>query len=65
MPGRDFLYSCFGQQVITTKTPIKMKSTEKGLVAYEAPKVEVIEVLVEQGFAASDEPADYRWGGNL
>lgn len=42
-----------------------MKSTEKGLEAYEAPKVEVIEVLVEQGFAASGEPADYQWGGNL
>ena len=29
---------------------------------YEAPKVELIEVLVEQGFANSLQDAD--WGGN-
>lgn len=34
---------------------------------YEAPRVEVIEVEVEKGFATSGEanPADYEWGGNL
>ena len=30
-----------------------MKSKERATAAYEAPKVEVIEVQVEQGFAAS------------
>ena len=40
-----------------------MKRKDYG--AYEAPKVEVIEVEVEQGFAVSGEPADYQWGGNL
>lgn len=33
-----------------------MKDKERTMVAYEAPKVEVIEVEVEQGFAASDIP---------
>lgn len=33
-----------------------MKREEQQMVAYEAPKVEVIEVEVEQGFAASDIP---------
>ena len=42
-----------------------MKSKEKVMETYEAPKVEVIEVEVEQGFAVSGEPADYQWGGNL
>lgn len=45
-----------------------MKSKEQQtMVAYEAPKVEVIEVEVEKGFATSGEanPADYEWGGNL
>lgn len=42
-----------------------MKSKEQAMAAYDPPKVEVIEVLVEQGFAASGEPADYQWGGNL
>lgn len=43
-----------------------MKSNEQqAMAAYEAPKVEVIEVQVEQGFAASGEPSDYQWGGNL
>ena len=43
-----------------------MKSKEQQtMVAYEAPKVEVIEVEVEKGFATSGEPTDYQWGGNL
>ena len=43
-----------------------MKDKEQQvMVVYEAPKVEVIEVQVEQGFAASGEPGDYQWGGNL
>lgn len=33
-----------------------MKREEQQMAAYEAPKVEVIEVEVEQGFAASDIP---------
>lgn len=33
-----------------------MKREEQQMVAYEAPKIEVIEVEVEQGFAASDMP---------
>ena len=32
-----------------------MKSKEQAMVAYEAPKVEVIEVEVEKGFAMSGE----------
>lgn len=41
--------------------------TNKKYGAYEAPRVEVIEVEVEKGFATSGEanPADYEWGGNL
>lgn len=40
-----------------------MKREEKqAMAAYEAPKVEVIEVEVERGFAGS--PGDYRYGGN-
>lgn len=31
-----------------------MKQEEKTLVAYEAPRVEVIEVEVEKGFTVSD-----------
>lgn len=42
-----------------------MKDKERATTAYEPPKVEVIEVQVEQGFAASGEPRDYQWGGNL
>ena len=42
-----------------------MISKEKFMETYEAPKVEVIEVEVEQGFAVSGEPTDYQWGGNL
>lgn len=43
-----------------------MENREKQTVAaYEAPKVEIIEVEVEKGFAASGEPTDYQWGGNL
>ena len=37
-----------------------MKSKEQqAMAAYEAPKVEVIEVQVEQGFAASGDPMPY------
>ena len=32
---------------------LTMKSKEQAMAAYEAPKVEVIEVEVEKGFAAS------------
>lgn len=43
-----------------------MKSKEQqAMVAYEAPKVEVIEVQVEQGFATSGEPNDFGYGGGL
>ena len=43
-----------------------MKNKEQQVMAaYEAPKVEVIEVEVEQGFAASGEPTDFQWGGDL
>ena len=43
-----------------------MKSKEQqALAAYEAPKVEVIEVAVEQGFAASGGPNDFGNGGPL
>lgn len=39
---------------------------EKDFISYEAPQVEVIEVEVEKGFAAS-EPAlsDFGYGGDL
>ena len=39
-----------------------MKSKEKVMEAYEAPKVEVIEVEVEQGFAASNDIDPYGVG---
>ena len=44
-----------------------MKSKEKVMETYEAPKVEVIEVEVEQGFAVSGEGQlyDFGNGGNL
>lgn len=45
----------------------KMKTNVKTVGAYEAPKVEVIEVEVEQGFAASfdgDNPPTVENGGN-
>ena len=44
-----------------------MKSKEKVMEAYEAPKVEVIEVEVEQGFAISGEGQlyDFDNGGNI
>ena len=34
-------------------------------VIYTAPVVEVIEVEVEKGFAASAEPANFRFGGHF
>lgn len=40
-----------------------MKNKEQAMVAYEAPKVEVIEVEVEQGFAGSN-PIDGGMGEN-
>lgn len=39
-----------------------MKTMETTVEAYEAPKVKVIEVEVEQGFAVSD--GDATGGGN-
>lgn len=43
-----------------------MKQKEQvTLEAYEAPKVEVIEVQVEKGFAASGELKSYEAGGDL
>ena len=41
-----------------------MKTNEK-YGAYEAPKVEVIEVEVEKGFAVSGELKSYEDGGDL
>lgn len=38
---------------------------EQIFMAYETPQVELIEVEVENGFAASANPADFGWGGNL
>ena len=46
-----------------------MKNKEQAMAAYEAPKVEVIEVEVEKGFAISlegygnDTENDYNFGG--
>ena len=42
-----------------------MKTEE--MMVYEAPQVEVIEVEVEKGFAASAEPtlSDFGYGGDL
>ena len=39
-----------------------MKRKEKNEEAYEAPKVEVIEIEVEQGFAASGDIDPYENG---
>ena len=39
-----------------------MKNKEQVLAAYEAPQVEVIEVEVEQGFAASNDIDPYEDG---
>ena len=41
-----------------------MKTNEK-YGAYEAPRVEVIEVEVERGFQVSSELQYYDYGGNL
>lgn len=38
---------------------------QEGMMDYEAPAVEVIEVEVEKGFATSGQPDDYQWGGSL
>ena len=45
---------------------IKIMKAEEMMV-YEAPQVEIIEVEVEKGFAASAEPAlsDFGYGGDL
>ena len=40
-----------------------MKKNVKTMDAYEAPKIEVIEVEVEQGFAASTDLQEYGNGG--
>ena len=43
-----------------------MKNKEQqAMAAYEPPKVEVIEVAVEQGFAASGGPDGFGYGGGL
>ena len=41
-----------------------MKTNEK-YGAYEAPRVEVIEVEVEKGFAVSPGLQNYDYGGNM
>jgi len=41
-----------------------MKREEQQMVAYEAPQVEVIEVEVEKGFAASIDDMPYGGGWN-
>lgn len=41
-----------------------MKTMEM-MEAYEAPKVEVIEVEVEKGFATSSDLQNYDYGGSL
>ena len=38
---------------------------EKDFMNYEAPQVEVIEVEVEKGFAASADIDGYQYGGSL
>ena len=40
-----------------------MKTVE--MMVYEAPQVRVVEVEVEKGFAASAEPANFRFGGHF
>ena len=39
--------------------------TDNKILNYEAPQVELMEVEVENGFAASANPADFGWGGDL
>ena len=39
--------------------------TDNKILNYETPQVELMEVEVEKGFAASANPADFDWGGNL
>ena len=39
--------------------------TDNKILNYETPQVELMEVEVENGFAASANPADFGWGGNL
>lgn len=39
-----------------------MKKEQQPMEAYEAPKVKVVEVEVERGFAVSMD--DYRYGGD-
>ena len=39
--------------------------TDNKILNYETPQVELMEVEVENGFAASAYPADFGWGGNL
>lgn len=39
--------------------------TDNKILNYETPQVELMEVEVEKGFAASANPADFGWGGDL
>ena len=39
--------------------------TDNKILNYETPQVELMEVEVENGFAASANPADFGWGGDL
>lgn len=50
----------FADDLTIDRTSVKfiVFMKEKVLVDYEAPYVEVIEVIVEQGFAASMEPEE-------
>ncbi len=41
-----------------------MKTRQMIMDAYEAPKVEVFEVEVENGFSISSNPDDWNYGGN-
>ncbi|MBR5542074.1 MAG: hypothetical protein IKU64_06945 [Bacteroides sp.] len=40
-------------------------NTNKEMMVYEAPQVEVIEVEVEKGFAVSVDPNNFEYGGSL
>ena len=40
-------------------------NTNKEMMVYEAPQVEVIEVEVEQGFATSANPNNFGYDGSL
>ncbi len=42
-----------------------MKDKQRPMTGYEAPKVEFVEVEIEQGFAASARVDGWEDGGNL